>query len=67
MIYAAASVPEYWIVNVPGQQVEVHRDPEPTGRRYRSVTVRRRGDRLPLVAFPDTTVAVDDLLPVLAR
>jgi Uma2 family endonuclease len=67
MIYAAAAVPEYWIVNIRAQQVEVHRDPEPTARRYRSTTVLERGRLLPLVAFPDTTVVVDDLLPILAR
>ncbi len=67
MIYAAADVPEYWIVNVPGQQVEVHREPDRTARRYRTTTIARRGDALTLSAFPDTTVAVDDLLPVLRR
>jgi Uma2 family endonuclease len=67
MIYTAAAVPEYWIVNVRGQQVEVHRDPDPAARRYRSVTILRRDETIDLVAFPDTTVAVDDLLPVLAR
>ena len=67
MIYATAAVPEYWIVNVRGQQVEVHRDPDPAARRYRSVTILRREGAIDLVAFPDTTVAVDDLLPVLAR
>jgi Uma2 family endonuclease len=65
MIYAGAGVPEYWIVNVPGQQLEVHRDPDPKTRRYGSRTVHRRGARVELVAFPDATLAVDDLLPVL--
>ena len=64
MIYAAAGIPEYWIVNVVDQQVEVHRQPDPGARRYRDVTIARRSARLQLVAFPDTTVATDDLLPV---
>ena len=67
MIYAAAGVPEYWIVNIPGQQVEVHRDPDPAARRYRTVTMVRRGGRIELVSFPDTSVAADDLLPVIRR
>jgi hypothetical protein len=67
MIYAAVAVPEYCIIDIRAQQVEVHRDPEPTARRYRSTTVLERGRLLPLVAFPDTTVVVDDLLPILAR
>ena len=67
MIYAAAGVPDYWIANVPGQQIEVHRDPDSAARRYRSIIVHRRGDRLALGACLDVTIAVDDLLPVLAR
>jgi Uma2 family endonuclease len=66
LIYDAAGVPEYWIVNVPGQQVEVHRDPDPPARRYRSVRRLRRGERIGLVAFPDATIVVDELLPVVA-
>jgi Uma2 family endonuclease len=65
MIYAAAAVPEYWIVNVRGQQIEVHRDPESAARRYRNVTIVRRRERVQLVSFPDTTIAADDLLPTL--
>jgi len=65
-IYAAANVPEYWIVNIRGQQIEVHRDPDPAARRYRSVAAVEPGARITLVAFPDAVVPVDDLLPVLA-
>jgi Uma2 family endonuclease len=64
-IYAAADVPEYWIVNIRDQQVEVHRSPDPESRRYRVVVIARRGERLELAALPGATVAVDDLLPVL--
>ena len=41
MIYAAAGIPEYWIVNVVDQQVEVHRDPD---RRARHPRRRRHPD-----------------------
>lgn len=34
-IYAEAGVPEYWIVNVPGRCLEIHRSPGPAG--YASV------------------------------
>jgi hypothetical protein len=67
MIHVAAAVPEYWIVDIRARRIEVHRDPEPTARRYRSTTALERGRLLRLVAFPDTTVVVDDLLPILAR
>jgi Uma2 family endonuclease len=33
-IYAAAAIPEYWIVDVRGQRVEVHRQPAAAERRY---------------------------------
>jgi Uma2 family endonuclease len=62
-IYAAAGIPEYWIVNLRQEHVEVHRAPERTTRRYAVIEVARRGSRLALVAFPDVSVAVEDLLP----
>lgn len=62
-IYAAAGIPEYWIVNLRQDHVEVYRSPDAPARRYAVVEVARRGSRLALVAFPDVSVAVDDLLP----
>jgi Uma2 family endonuclease len=35
-VYAAAAVPEYWIVDVDGRRVEVYRDPNVEAGRYRS-------------------------------
>jgi Uma2 family endonuclease len=66
-IYAGAGVPEYWIVNVPGQQVEVYRTPDSKRRRYGPRAIARRGEKLELAAFPGAIVAVDDLLPRLGR
>ena len=62
-IYSAAEVPEYWIVNVVHDQVEVYRDPDRQARRYRRVTIAQRGDRLTPIEFPDVAIRVDDLLP----
>jgi Uma2 family endonuclease len=62
-IYAAAGIPEYWIVNVRDDCVEVRRRPEPGARRYASTAVARRGERIELVALPGAAVTVDDLLP----
>jgi Uma2 family endonuclease len=62
-IYAAAGIAEYWIVNLRQEHVEVHRSPDPAARRYVTVEIARRCSRLTLVAFPDVSVAVDDLLP----
>lgn len=62
-MYAAASLPEYWIVNLRDGCLEVRRDPEPKGRRYRSVAIRRRGESVEPLALPGVRIAVDDLLP----
>ncbi len=62
-IYAAAGIPEYWIVNLPDGCVEVRRQPDATGRRYASVAVARRGETIELTALPGVRAAVDDLLP----
>ena len=62
-IYAGADVPEYWIVNLRDDGVEVFRQPDPGQRVYTARLVAGRGDRLELVALPGAAVAVDDLLP----
>jgi Uma2 family endonuclease len=62
-MYAAAGVPEYWLVNLHDDWVEVFRTPEPGARGYRERRVTRRGERLDLAAFAGASVVVDDLLP----
>ncbi len=59
-LYAAAGVPEYWIVNVADGWVDVHRSPE--GNTYRQVTRVERDGVLALQAFPDVTFAVAEVL-----
>jgi Uma2 family endonuclease len=60
-LYAAAGIPEAWLVNIPRRSVEVHR--EPLDRRYQQVTVFRKGSRVSLLLLPDISVAVEDILP----
>ena len=62
-IYAAAGIPEYWIVNLPDDCVEVRRRPKASERRFASITVARRGDTLEAAALAGVRIAVDDLLP----
>jgi Uma2 family endonuclease len=62
-LYAAAGIPEYWIVNLPDDCVEVHRQPDRAAATYTAVSVARRGERIEPVALPGATVAVEDLLP----
>jgi Uma2 family endonuclease len=62
-IYAAAEIPEYWLVNLRDDCVEVYRHPDPAARTYAERRVARRGERVVLLGFPDASLAVDDLLP----
>jgi Uma2 family endonuclease len=59
--YARAGIPEYWIVNLVGRQVEVCRDPR--GARYRSVTVYDEQQGITPLAAPEASVRAADLLP----
>lgn len=61
-IYAAAACPEYWIVNLRDECVEVYRAPDVKARVYAERSVAYRGEELNLVAFPDVSVCVADLL-----
>ena len=60
-IYAFAGIPEYWILNLRRDAVEVLRDPK--GGEYRKKLVFRRGQRISPLARPEASIAVDDLLP----
>jgi len=62
-IYAAAAVPETWIINLRDDCVEVFRTPDPSTRTYRITRIAKRGERLDLVGFADARIAVDELLP----
>jgi Uma2 family endonuclease len=60
-IYAEAGVPEYWVVNLVDAIIEVSTDPREG--QYATTTVYRKGSAITLTAFPDVTLAVDDILP----
>jgi Uma2 family endonuclease len=62
-ICAAAGIPEYWLINLRDDCLEVYRQPDAGARAYAETHVVRRGARITLAAFPDASVAVDDLLP----
>lgn len=62
-IYAGAGVPDYWIVNLRDDCVEVFRAPDAERRVYGVREVERAGDQLELVALAGAAVAVGDLLP----
>jgi Uma2 family endonuclease len=57
-IYAAAGIPEYWIVDLEGRCVEVHREPAPRTGRYATVFRVSEIDTVAPVAFPDAALSV---------
>ncbi len=67
-MYAARGIKDYWVVNIPDDQVEVHRAPVKDATvafkwRYSSITIHRRGDKLEPLKAPGQWVAADRLLP----
>lgn len=67
-LYAAGGIADYWILNIPDQQLEIRRDPRPDatqdfGHGYASLTTLRPGDFATPLALPTARVAVTDLLP----
>lgn len=66
-LYAAACIPEYWIVNLIDRQVEVYTDPDPAADppAYRTRTDYAPGQDVPLVLDRQTvaSIPVADLLP----
>lgn len=59
-LYARYGVPEYWIVNLADDVLEVYREPGEEGYALRRLL--RAGERVAPLAFPDFEVAVADLL-----
>ena len=61
--YAAAGVPETWIMNLREDAIDSHSEPSPDGyrvtRRYRI----RIGDVIAPLAFPDLEIEVSRLIP----
>jgi Uma2 family endonuclease len=60
-IYARHGIREYWIVDLPGDRIEVRRRPE--GDVWGETFLAHRGDEIAPTAFPEFCVAVDAVLP----
>jgi Uma2 family endonuclease len=58
--YAAAGIPEMWIIDLDGGAVEVYREPSPEG--YREARRIGRGARVAPGAFPDVVLEVAEIL-----
>ncbi len=59
--YAAAGIPEVWIVNLRTREVTAYA--APSGSEYTTVRTYRAGDSLSPQAFPDLALALDDFVP----
>jgi Uma2 family endonuclease len=57
-LYAEAGVPEYWVVDVAAESVEVHRAPDAGG--YRELA-RLTGASVSLLAFPDVSLTLAEV------
>jgi Uma2 family endonuclease len=65
---ARARLADYWIIDLTGRAVQVHRVPQPApeapwGRAYRSVEIVRAPARVPPLAALGSSIAVADLVP----
>lgn len=58
--YAAAGIPECWIVNLVDLVIEIYRDA--AGGEYRERRIMRPGDFITLLLAPDAALAVSELL-----
>ena len=59
--YAAAGIPEVWIVNRPDRRIESYADP--TGDAYATVRHYGAGESIAPSAFPDIVLQVDQIIP----
>lgn len=67
-IYAAARVPEYWVLDLNGRQLLVYRDPTPDataprGHRYATTLTLTPSESVSPVTVPTATIRVADMLP----
>ena len=62
-LYAAAGVPNYWIINLVDRQVEVHTDPSPNGYRSRVVLGPDRSVPVVIEGVEVGRIPVADILP----
>lgn len=58
-IYPRAGIPEYWIVNIVEESIEVHLDPDPTLAAYKTRSSVGRGQELRCQSVPEIVFPVD--------
>ena len=63
-LYGIAGIPEYWVLDVAGRRLSVHRLPSPEG--YREVRLYTENEQVTTLSRPDAPIGVASLLPPLA-
>lgn len=59
-LYARAGIEEYWVLDLQGRKLIVHREPSSVG--YKSLHTYLAGEKVAPLAAPGATIAIDDLL-----
>lgn len=65
-LYASAGIPEYWIVNLVDNQLEVYQEPYLSATGEGSYKLKRtymRNETVSIQAFPDCPIALNEVLP----
>jgi len=60
-LYARAGIGDYWVLDVPGRRLIVHRDPQ--GDRYGSVTAYNEQEDVAPLAAPDSAIQIRTVFP----
>jgi Uma2 family endonuclease len=60
--YASSGTPEYWIVNLQDDVIEVHR--QPVSDTFAQITTHSGGDTITPLAFPDVSIPVAEIIPL---
>lgn len=60
-VYARQNIPEYWILNLVDDCLEVYRDP--VGEGYQHMSTMKAGESVACLAIPAAQVAISDLVP----
>ena len=61
-LYARAGIPEYVIVNLRGECLEVHREPDPASARYRTLATLDKSASFSSTSSPGVTFSIAQLL-----
>ncbi|MGI8746373.1 MAG: Uma2 family endonuclease [Bryobacteraceae bacterium] len=59
-LYARAGIPDYWVLDINGRRIIVHRDP--LGSAYKSITAFSENEAVAPLAAPGASVCAADLL-----